>query len=189
MTTSRSLTIASFIAALAFALFGHWNAAHAGDNLIVPGERIGDVRLCMDVCSLYAVKGDPKSFRSCGSSIGACYDWSDLSVYVEGNKVVEVSVHSGGSQNYSTGDGLSAGVSELALRAKRPRFFRREYMHASAYMVYYDDGLRLQVGYVISSVSIRRRDDPEFRQEPGDFNCYKDNWQTNYYELAPCRRR
>jgi hypothetical protein len=94
--------------------------AHAkNDNLIVPGVRIGPVRIGMTDADLYKILGDPTQTLTTGSVDGGItYFWGNsLVVHVDKDthRVVQVTTN---NPKYSTADGIKVGSSGLAISTK-----------------------------------------------------------------------
>src|SRR2546429_369562 len=87
------------------------------DNLIVPGARIGSVRIGMSADELYQVMGTPSSTQSLDD--GNYYIWSglgDLKVFVYPNGRVDSIITT--DPVYVTREGVHVGDSALVLQAK-----------------------------------------------------------------------
>lgn len=86
------------------------------NNRIVPGQRVGLIRLGMNTAEVYKILGEPKV--STGHTDGHfSYQWPGLFIEIDNDAVETVRVSSG---SYALADGLAVGASEMALNAKRP---------------------------------------------------------------------
>jgi hypothetical protein len=115
------------------------------DNLIVPGERVGSVFFGMTEAQLYQKMGDPEnSHRArCGGVSVTAYKWGDLGVCVQSSThtVIDIEVH---GPSYRTDEGVSTGISELALKAKlgQPAWKIQAYTdHPNSSKLCYNSGL------------------------------------------------
>lgn len=88
------------------------------DNQIVPGERIGTVRLAMSASELLAAKGEPERTASHNwddkGRVSTEYIWSDLRTESLDDRVFSITTS---SPKFKTATGVGVGSSEFSVRA------------------------------------------------------------------------
>lgn len=112
MTTRRVLLAAFLFGALLS--FQQSSYAQTNDYVVVPGERIGHIRLRMNAAELRNAAGAPTRIEP-GSGADAIYQFNDIEVVMWNGRVGSISVRSG---PYRTERGVGIGSSELDARAE-----------------------------------------------------------------------
>jgi hypothetical protein len=116
VTDLRSAAAGAAVVLLASGGLGAPAAAQSNDQIIVPGERVGSVRLGMSEGELYSALGDPQQTIDMGRG-WLEYDYADkLRVTVGNGRVVNIAV-AYGATGYQTAEGVRVGGSALSARA------------------------------------------------------------------------
>jgi hypothetical protein len=101
---------------ISFSVCSTVRGQHLGsDKLIVPGQRIGPVRLGMTTAELYRAMGDPTKMYEYTNEVGQHCEYPGLAVDVKRGRVYTVTAL---SAEFSTVEGVRVGDSQLAMEAK-----------------------------------------------------------------------
>lgn len=82
------------------------------DNLVVPGERIGEVEIGMPLSTLLALKGNPQRTIPIAGTAASAYDFGGLTVAAH-DEVYAISVT---DPRFRTSAGVSPGVEQIFAR-------------------------------------------------------------------------
>lgn len=153
MTALAALLLASALAA-------------PGDHDVVPGERLGKIRIGMSAADVHAALGTPGGSYPRADGLveevwsGGKNDVQQVRVWLERGKAVQVSAT---SKAFKTKDGLSTGAEPAAIVALKLK--RTGYSHngsGGAYIYFYDDVAR-GIAWEISGPAGRAEPpDPQF---------------------------
>jgi hypothetical protein len=114
-------TILWLVLALAFSAGIFTTRANAeGDDLIVPGMRVGSVHLGMSELALYKELGGPSQVASAPGYISYVYPKAGLYVYIDSlsHQIFEIDVAQ--SPNFHTIDGITIGSRVESLKTEPP---------------------------------------------------------------------
>jgi len=89
-----------------------------GDNLIVPGQRVGPVFIGMSASELYRAMGEPDSTHNDGTWVE--YQYKDLGTLVRNDQKVWTVWVQPNSPRYGTAEGTRIGAPDLPIRARQP---------------------------------------------------------------------
>jgi hypothetical protein len=94
-------------------------SAQSNDNLIVPGQRVGQIQLGMPVAQVYAILGAPS--RTDKLEEETHYVYSDLNVVIK-DSTQRVDVVNETNSKYRTREGVGVGSQDIEVRAKMGNF-------------------------------------------------------------------